>query len=162
SIRVEPIRVEDAYGGQRVTVDATLGAARLRVQVDVGIGDALVPEAAWIDYPSLLNLPRPQLRAYAAETVIAEKFHATVVLGVRKSRMKNYFDLYALSREGAVDISRLDAALAATFDRRETPLPANWPLGLSEEFARDAAKVAQWRAFLGKNRLVAPSLEDVI
>jgi hypothetical protein len=44
SLRVTPIRVEDAYGGQRATLVARLGAARLKVQVDVGIGDAVFPE----------------------------------------------------------------------------------------------------------------------
>jgi len=162
TVCVEPIRAEDAYGGQRVTLDATLGAARLRVQVDVGIGDAVVPPAAWLDYPSLLDLPHPRLRAYAAETVIAEKFHAIVVLGLRNSRMKDYFDLHALSREDAANVSRVDAAIAATFERRKTPLPDAWPMGLSDEFAHDAAKLAQWQAFVGKNRLNAPSLEVVV
>lgn len=162
TLRVEPIRIEDGYGGQRVTLSATLGAARLRVQVDVGIGDAVVPPAAWLDYPSLLDLPRPRLRAYAAETVIAEKLHAIVILGSRNSRMKDYFDLNALARDGMVDASNVASAIAATFDRRKTPLPEGWPLGLSDEFARDAAKRAQWKAFLGKNRLDAPSLDQVI
>jgi len=145
TVRVEPIRAEDAYGGQRITLDATLGAARLRVQMDVGIGDAVVPPAAWLDYPSLLDFPRPRLRAYSAETVIAEKFHAIVLLGLRNSRMKDYFDLYALSREDAGNVTQVDAAIVATFERRRTPLPDTWPLGLSDEFARDAAKLAQWQ-----------------
>jgi hypothetical protein len=162
TVRIEPIRAEDAYGGQRVTLDATLGAARLRVQVDVGIGDVMVPPATWLDYPSLLDLPRPRLRAYAAETVIAEKFHAIVALGLRNSRMKDYFDLYALAREDAANRSQVDAAIVATFERRKTPLPDAWPPGLSDEFARDATKLAQWQAFLGKNRLDAPPLDAVV
>lgn len=162
TVRVEPIRATDAYGGQRVTLDAILGAARLRVQVDVGIGDAVVPPPTWLDYPSLLDLPRPRLRAYAAETVIAEKFHAIVVLGLRNSRMKDYFDLHALSREDAVNVSQVHAAIAATFERRKTPLPDGWPLGLSDTFAHDVAKLAQWKAFLGKNRLDSPSLDVAV
>ena len=76
SIRVAAIRPEDAYGGQRVTLVAHLGSARLRVQVDVGIGDAVTPDPEWLDYPSLLDLPRPRLRVYRRETAIAEKVHA--------------------------------------------------------------------------------------
>ena len=162
TVRVDPIRAEDAYGGQRVTVQATLGAARLRVQVDVGIGDAVVPPASWLDYPSLLDLPRPRLRAYAAETVIAEKFHAIVVLGLRNSRMKDYFDLHALSRGDAANLTHMDAAIAATFERRKTPLPDTWPPGLSDAFSHDPAKRAQWQTFPGKNRLDAPPLDAVV
>lgn len=88
TIRVEPIRAEDDYGGQRVTLQARLGAARLSVQVDIGIGDVVTPAPEWLEYPSLLDLPRPRLRAYPRETVIAEKLHAMEYLGLRNSRMK--------------------------------------------------------------------------
>jgi len=162
TVRVEPIRAEDAYGGRRIALAATLGAARLRVQVDVGIGDAVVPSATWLDYPSLLDLPRPRLRAYCAETVIAEKLHAIVALGSRNSRMKDYFDLQALAREGSLNASAVAEAIAATFERRKTPLPDTWPQGLSDEFASDATKRTQWRAFLEKNRLDAQPLDSVI
>lgn len=163
TIRIEPIRDDDAYGGQRVTLVAMMGAARLRVQVDVGIGDAVVPPPTWLDYPGLLaEFPQPRLRAYTAETVIAEKFHAIVLLGMRNSRLKDYFDLHALARAGGTRPEVIAAAIAATFARRQTAVPTTLPQGLSEQFARDANKVAQWDAFLGKNRLDAPSLEDVI
>ncbi|HOA62689.1 MAG TPA: nucleotidyl transferase AbiEii/AbiGii toxin family protein [Verrucomicrobiota bacterium] len=67
TVEVQAIREEDAYGGRRVTLQARLGQARIRVQVDVGIGDAVVPDPQWLEYPSLLDLPRPRLRAYPRE-----------------------------------------------------------------------------------------------
>lgn len=76
---------------------ARLGSARIKVQVDVGIGDAVEPPAEWIDYPSLLDLPRPRLRAYRPETVVAEKLHTMVVLGAANSRMRDFFDIHALT-----------------------------------------------------------------
>lgn len=162
TIGVEPIRMEDDYGGQRVTLQAQLGAARLRVQVDVGIGDVVTPAPAWLEYPSLLDLPRPRLRAYSRESVIAEKLHAIVTLGARNSRMKDYFDLRALIQAGDLDATMLGEAIAATLQRRRTTLPVELPVGLTDEFAQDAAKQAQWKAFLGKNRLDAPGLDQVI
>ena len=163
TVRIEPIRDEDAYGGRRVTLTAMMGAARLRVQVDVGIGDAVVPAPTWLDYPGLLNdMPHPRLRAYAPETVAAEKIHAVALLGLRNSRMKDFFDLHALAKMPGLDIAILSDSLAATFERRQTALPANVPTGLSESFAQDPTKRAQWGAFLGKNRLTAPPLEIVI
>lgn len=82
-----------------------MGAARLGVQVDIGIGDVVTPAPEWLEYPSLLDLPRPRLRAYPRETVIAEKLHAMEYLGLRNSRMKDYFDVYVLLREGKTDTS---------------------------------------------------------
>lgn len=162
TVRVEPIRAEDDYGGQRVTLQAQMGAARLGVQVDIGIGDAVTPAPEWLEYPSLLDLPRPRLRAYPRETVIAEKLHAMEYLGLRNSRMKDYFDIYALSREGKTDSARLAGAIAATFARRKTALPEGQLQGLGNEFADDTAKQTQWNQFLARNRLEAPTLGQVI
>lgn len=162
SVAVAAIREEDAYGGRRVTLRGQLGAARLTIQVDIGIGDAVTPDPQWLEYPSLLDLPRPRLRAYPRETVLAEKVHAMVLLGMRNSRMKDYFDVHALLREAAVDEAQLVYALAATFERRRTALPAGVPAGLSDGFAGDAAKQGQWRAFLEKNRLKGPALNAVV
>jgi predicted nucleotidyltransferase component of viral defense system len=162
TVRVAPIREEDAYGGRRVKVQGRVGAARLTVQVDVGIGDVVTPAPQWLEYPSLLDLPRPRLRAYPRETVLAEKLHAMVLLGTRTSRMKDYFDVRALLREEEMDTGVLARAIAATFRRRRTDLPEGIPAALGDEFASDAAKQAQWRAFLRKNRIDAPALAEVV
>lgn len=162
TVDVQPIREEDAYGGRRVVLEARLGPARLRVQVDVGIGDAVTPGPQWLEYPSLLDLPRPNLRAYPRETVVAEKVHAMVLLGLRNSRMKDYFDMHALLREEAMDASLLVQAIASTFERRRTEIPPGVPTGLSDTFSADAGRQAQWRAFLTKNRLQGPGLAELV
>ena len=163
SVRVAAIREEDAYGGRRVNLQARMGMARLSLQVDIGIGDAVTPGPQWLDYPSLLEgLPRARLRAYPRETVIAEKLHAMVLLGSRNSRMKDFFDVRALLLEEAFDASQLARAIAATFARRRTPLPVAMPLALTDEFAADATRQVQWRAFLDRNRIDGPDLPEVI
>ncbi len=162
SVRVEPIRAEDDYGGWRATVQARVGAARLTVQVDVGIGDAVTPAPEWLDYPGLLDLPGPRLRAYPRESVIAEKLHAIVRFGTRNSRMKDYFDIRALAHEDAVDAAILADAITATFKRRATEVPKGAPPGLRDDFANEPAAQAQWKAFLARNRLEAPSLAEAV
>lgn len=162
SVRLEPIRFDNAYGGRRATLRARVGTARLSVQIDIGIGDVVTPEPEWLEYPSLLDLPRPKLRAYSRETVVAEKLHAMVFLGARNSRMKDYFDVHALLLEGRLDERRLAESIAATFARRQTALPPGIPPALADEFALDAQRRAQWTAFVKKNRLSAPSLDSVV
>lgn len=162
TVHVEPIREEDVYGGRRVRLQATVGTARLSVQLDIGFGDAVTPAPEWLEYPALLDLPGPRLRAYPRESVIAEKLHAVVMLGQRNSRMKDYFDLRALAHEGAVDEAHLAEAIAATFARRKTAVPDGMPLGLAVEFAEDSTKQAQWKTFVTRNRLEAPPLRDAI
>lgn len=155
SIRVTPIRQEDPYGGLRATFQALLGKARLRVQVDVGIGDAVTPEPEWLDYPGLLDFPRARLRAYRPETAIAEKLHAMVVLGATNSRMRDFFDIYALSEHKRFDGPRLARAVHATFARRRTAIPEALPLALTPEFAAMQAKQSQWQGFMRKNGLTS-------
>lgn len=163
SIAIEEIREQARYGGLRVRLVGLLGRARSTVQLDVGFGDAVTPGPEVIEYPTLLpDQPAPRLRAYPRATVAAEKLEAIVSLGMANSRMKDYFDLRALVREGTLDVPVLAGAIAATFTRRGTALAGDTPLGLSDEFAGDAAKRAQWSAFLGKNRLDAPELAEVI
>lgn len=163
SITIEEIREDARYGGLRVRLLGRLGNARCTVQLDVGYGDAVTPGPEEADYPTLLDdLPPPRLRVYPRAAVVAEKLEAIVSLGMANSRMKDFFDLRALAHEGVLDARLLGDAIAATFQRRGTDIPLEVPLGLSDEFAHDAAKRAQWKAFLGKNRLDAPTLGEVI
>jgi predicted nucleotidyltransferase component of viral defense system len=163
SITIAEIREDARYGGLRVRLTGILDTARCSVQLDVGYGDAVTPGPDEADYPTLLSdLPAPRLRVYPRATVVAEKLEAIVSLGMANSRMKDFFDIRALAREGKTDPAILAEAIAATFARRGTPLPSDTPLGLSDDFARDAAKLAQWKAFLGRNRLAAPDLREVI
>jgi len=133
SIRIAAIRPEDDYGGKRVTLRSRLGPARLRVQVDVGIGDAVTPEPVWLDYPSMLELPHARLRAYRPETAIVEKFHAMVTLGSKNSRMRDFFDIDALAERQSFNAQPLVESLRATFERRRTPTPSGVPLALTPD-----------------------------
>ncbi|MEA2079138.1 MAG: nucleotidyl transferase AbiEii/AbiGii toxin family protein, partial [Pseudomonadota bacterium] len=92
--------VEDAdYGGVRVRFRGTLGTARVIVQLNIGFGDVVVPKPEMADYPTILNLPMPRLKGYSRESVVAEKFEAMVKLGVLNSRVKDFFDIWLLSRQ---------------------------------------------------------------
>lgn len=146
-LRIEAIREEVEYGGSRLRTTAALAGARIPITVDIGFGDAVEPGVDDIDLPVLLDMPSPHLRAYPPETVIAEKFHAMVVLGMANSRMKDYYDVWMLTGAFEVKPERLRRAIAATFARRTTAIPAEIPDGLSDAFATDPTKRRQWDAF---------------
>lgn len=142
------------YQGLHLEMAALLATARLRLEIDIAFGEAVVPPAREVELPSLLDKPAPRLRAYQKETAIAEKCQALVTLGMTNTRMKDFYDLWYLSRAYTFEGSLLADALQATFTRRETEYPANGLLlALSDTFVRDALKQQQWRAFLGKAAL---------
>lgn len=162
-MRTAPIREDNDYGGLRLNIAAFIGVARLSVQVDVGFGDAIVPAPETVAYPVLLDdLPAPSLRSYPIYTVIAEKLHAMVVLGMSNSRMKDFFDLAVIASRSDLDGQMMVDALRATFERRKTPLPTTHPVALTREFSSDQNKAVQWRALQSKARLPAADLAEIV
>lgn len=162
-MKAEEIRKEANYADVRVTLMGLLGSARCPVQVDVGFGDAVVPGPKDVCYPIILpGMPEPQIRVYPRYTVVAEKLEAPTSLGMLNSRMKDFFDLWVLAKHSDFDGQVLSRAVAATFERRGTPIPQGAPIGLSDEFVNDAQKEKQWQAFLLKNVLNPMPLAEVI
>lgn len=151
------IREEMEYGGIRLRTTAYLERTRIPVTLDIGFGDALVDASQSIEYPSLLDMERPSIRAYPPAAVIAEKFQAVVALGIANGRMKDFYDLWAIPKAMPIEDHALDAAIAATFERRATPVPGDRPIGLSEAMAQDADAQRRWRAFV--DSLELPSLD---
>jgi predicted nucleotidyltransferase component of viral defense system len=153
SLTAEPIREGAEYDGLRVRMQASLGNARIPMQIDVGFGNAVVPPASNVEYPTLLDAPAPSIRAYPPEAVIAEKLHALVVIGERNTRVKDVYDLYVLAGQFSFDGAQLARAIAATFERRGTPITAAIPAALASRYFADGARAEQWRAYLTRNGL---------
>ena len=164
SVRGDTIKVDQEYEGLRLNLNCRLENARIPIRIDIGFGDVVTPAAAEVTYPVLLDFPAPVLPAYSRETVVAEKFQAMVMLGIANSRIKDFYDLWVLSRQFEFQGPVLCQAIRATFERRRTPVPATAPLALSSEFAQDRGKNTQWRAFIGKGKLDAggAGLDEVI
>ena len=162
ALRVDRIREELEYGGLRLRTTASISGARINLTVDIGFGDAMEPGAEMLDYPTMLAFPAPRLRAYARETVIAEKFQAMVALGRANSRMKDFYDIWMLSKSFDFAGDRLARAIAATFARRETAVPVDLPDALTPAFANDEQKQRQWNAFIRDVSADPGSLEDVV
>jgi predicted nucleotidyltransferase component of viral defense system len=161
-LHIDRIREETEYGGMRMRTTAEIGGARVSITIDVGFGDSLEPGAESIDYPVMLDFPGPRLRAYARETVIAEKFQAMIALGRANSRMKDFYDVWLLSRSFSFDNDRLAHAIAATFERRGTPIPSDAPDAFTPAFAADEQKQRQWQAFVADVALDPGTLSDVV
>jgi predicted nucleotidyltransferase component of viral defense system len=155
---------EDAeYEGVRVRVRGGLGNARIHLLIDIGFGDVVVPGPMKIVYPALLDFPAPELNGYTRESTIAEKFQAMVKLGVLNSRMKDFYDIWRLSRTFVFRGELLAEAVEKTFENRKTPI-TNAPAVFGSSFVKDGNKKVQWQGFIRTAKLSdAPeAFEDVI
>lgn len=155
SVRGEAINKDAEYQGVRIMVRGTLGKIKLNVQIDFGFGDVVGPKPVPTELPQLLDLGAPHLLGYTPESAIAEKFQAMVALDIANTRIKDFYDIWSLSRLREFDGVTLAAVISATSMRRTTPLPQGAPLALTDVFSEDQAKQSLWQAFLRKGRLEA-------
>lgn len=152
SLTVSAILDDSDYGGQRAVIQAYLGKARIRLQVDFGFGDVIpAPGAEEAEYPVLIDgLPIPRVRTYPRVVAIAEKFEAMVTLGRANSRMKDFHDIWALARRFPFKGVALVQAVAMCFERRGTAWTAEMPDALQGAFYSGAALQRRWLAYAGK------------
>ncbi len=154
SVAAERIKEDADYEGVRIRFRTFLGQARVTLQIDVGFGDVVHPGVVEIVYPTLLDFPPPSLRSYPPETVIAEKVEAMLHLGELNSRLKDFFDVWRLSRLHSFDARILSEAIRSTLENRKTNVVAFEKL--REELLNSSDKQAQWTAFLGNAGVDAP------
>jgi Nucleotidyl transferase AbiEii toxin, Type IV TA system len=158
SIVAEDIAKDAEYLGTRLRFSGRMRNVRLHLQIDFGVGDAVVPGPRFIEYPTLLGQPSVRLRAVPIESSIAEKFHAMVELDAANSRMKDFYDLWTFSRHLSFDGATLAQAIAATFERRATTVPGDAPTCLTAAYFEAPDHVQQWRAFT--RRIGEPALAE--
>lgn len=152
SIHGEKIIENAPSSGIRITGKAVLAKAKIPFQVDIGFGDVVTPEAEYAILPCYLELPAPSLKVYPVYTVVAEKFHAMVVLDITNSRMKDFYDIWFLSCQLEFDGQILATAIQNTFKNRATQIPKLAKV-FTGVFNEDAQKQIQWKAFLRKSQL---------
>ena len=154
SVKAQKIKGDQEYEGIRITLVAKLSEAKIPLQIDIGFGDVVSPPPQLITFPTLLKFDPPKIKIYPKETVIAEKLHAIVNLGITNSRMKDFYDIWMLSKHFQFSGKELSNAIKQTFTRRKTPIPINPPLAFTAEFYNDKTKQTQWNAFVKKNQLI--------
>ena len=161
SIEAERITEDADYEGIRIRFRGMLDSARVNMQIDIGFGDIVFPGPEESDLPAMLDLPAPRLLCYSRESAIAEKFEAMVKLRELNSRMKDFYDIWLLSRQFDFEGEKLAEAIRLTFNHRGTTL-SDEIVAFTEEFIE--AKESQWKAFIKKLKQdhVPPSFADIV
>ncbi|HDO22130.1 MAG TPA: nucleotidyl transferase AbiEii/AbiGii toxin family protein [Nitrospirae bacterium] len=150
NVKGQRIKEDADYEGIRVKFVGLLEHSRISMQTDISFGDSIYPKPKIIEYPVILDFPKPKLKGYPAESVVSEKFEAMVKLGLLNSRMKDFYDIWLMMRQFDFDGLRLVEALKRTFKQRKTPLPQRKPLFAEEIYDEKSDRQTLWKAFLKK------------
>lgn len=157
TLRISAIREGNRYGGQRATLTAFLGTAKCNVQADFGFGDVVVPSPEEARLPTLIDgIPAPFLRTYPQVSSIAEKFESMVQLGIGNSRMKDFYDVWALSESFAFHGPELQEAVVGCFGRRGTPWRTEMPEALTPAYYSNLQVQDYWTAYGHRGGLFNP------
>ena len=161
SIRLEDIKRDTPDKGVRVLFLGTLDSANINMQIDISFRDVIFPEPKEkMVFPCILEFPAPKLWCYSLESIVAEKFEALMKLGDWNSRMKDFYDLWMLSRQHNFYGHQLSRAIELTFKNRDASLKQEIT-AFKQEFIKKKAN--EWKSFVKTlNQEYSPSLSDVI
>jgi predicted nucleotidyltransferase component of viral defense system len=140
------------FTGCRIIIPAELAKARASLQIDIAFGDAISTSPRPIDFPTLLDFPKPRILAYPIASLIAEKFEAMVSLQTATSRMKDFFDIASLAESLPFEGKELKEAFDKTFSRRGA-VRQDCDTVFTAEFAQNPVLLGLWRGFLTRNGL---------
>jgi predicted nucleotidyltransferase component of viral defense system len=153
TVKGSRIKEEADYEGVRIKFTGFLERSRIPMQIDVAFGDIIYPKSRVIDYPVILDFPKPHLKGYPIESVISEKFETMIKLGLLNSRMKDFYDIWLMMRRFDFDGLKLSEALKRTFTHRKTILPKDRPLFSEEIYDDKSDRQMLWKAFLRKGNI---------
>lgn len=157
TLRIDAVREADKYQGAQLAIKARLDRAVIHVKIDIGFGDHVHPPAVRRDFPTLLaEMPSPNVLMYPPETVVAEKLEAMIRFGEANGRIKDFYDIWVITRTFPFELSTLVEAVDGTLRRRETALPKEFPVGLGARFAAIAEEEGLWSGFLRRTPPTLP------
>lgn len=117
----ENISPQRKYHGISTQIIAQIKNIRVPFNVDIGVGDVIVPHAVERTINTQLpDFEAPIIKTYSLESTIAEKFDAILQRFELTGRMKDFYDIYYLSRTFDFEGTRLQAAIFETLQRRGT------------------------------------------
>ena len=117
----EPIALHRKYHGVSTQITGYIKSVRVPFNVDIGIGDVIVPEAQERSVKTQLEgYDMPMIMTYSLESTIAEKFDAILQRFELTGRMKDFYDIYYLSQMFDFEGTNLQAAIEETLRNRGT------------------------------------------
>ena len=114
------IREGDVYAGYRVSLYANYPPMAVPLKLDITTGDKITPKEIEYQFKLLLEDRKISVFAYNLETIMAEKLETVISRGDQNTRLRDYYDIYILSKLQYSNIvpASLKEALNETTEKR--------------------------------------------
>lgn len=146
--KTEPIAVQRKYHGVSTQITGYIKNVRVPFNVDIGVGDVIVPRPERRNIQTQLEgYEKPEILTYSLESTIAEKFDAILQRFELTGRMKDFYDIYYLSRTFDFDGLKLQTAIQETLQNRGTAYEKD-SFERIIALAEDEDMQIKWRYFL--------------
>ena len=161
--KVTDIMEEHDYPGIRVMLEATLDKLRQAVKIDISTGDIITPGAMEYSYSLMFEDRSISMWTYNLETLLAEKLETIMARGTANTRMRDFYDIYTISRQEGFNKEVLKSAFFATSTKRNTTEQIPDLINIIVAVASEDTMALQWENFQKESFFVGElSWNDVI
>lgn len=162
---VNYIRESDEYENFRVSLVANIGKTKNPMKLDLTTGDAITPREIEYSYPCIFNENDIRVFAYPIETIIAEKYESIIKRNITTTRMRDFYDLYALYnlKKSEIDIDILSTAIKRTSSKRESSQIMKISEEIIEDIQNDPYLKELWDVYVSENKYIGDlSFDNVV
>ncbi len=119
---IEEIRDESEYPGLRASIQTEFDGITNMLKLDMTTGDAIIPEEITYGFKLMFEDRILEIKAYNAETVLAEKIETIITRSTANTRMRDFYDVYIIMTmyKELIDDNLLNSAITKVCENRGT------------------------------------------
>ena len=148
-IRLAEIMDEADYPGIRISMNGFYDGIRTPVKLDISTGDVITPNEIVFSYQLMFENRKINLWSYNIETVLAEKLESMIARTITNTRMRDFYDVYLLTKiySEVIDYKILNLALKATSTKRNTITLMDNAEKVFDELLTDSGIINLWQRY---------------
>lgn len=140
---------EADYPGIRISMNGFYDGIRTPVKLDISTGDVITPNEIVFSYQLMFENRKINLWSYNIETVLAEKLESIIARTITNTRMRDFYDVYLLTKiySEVIDYKILNLALKATSTKRNTITLMDNAEKVFDELLTDSGIINLWQRY---------------
>lgn len=140
---------EADYPGIRISMNGFYDGIRTPVKLDISTGDVITPNEIVFSYQLMFENRKINLWSYNIETVLAEKLESMIARTITNTRMRDFYDVYLLTKiySEVIDYKILNLALKATSTKRNTITLMDNAEKVFDELLTDSGIINLWQRY---------------